>query len=93
MHSVFSSMYPSKTITYTIEFPFEVKESNAMTSSGNMLTWMMTMEDAMYNHQTDTAGLTKDPDLTLTYAERVDHTIGKVSQKDNPLIRVQVYNR
>ena len=37
--------------------------------------------------------LVKDPTLELTYAERVDRSIGKVSQKDNPLIRVQVYNR
>jgi hypothetical protein len=93
MHSVFSSMYSSKKITYTIDFPFEVKESNAMTQAGNMLTWEMTMEDVIRNQKTDTAGLVKDPELALTYAEKVDRSIGKVSQKDNPLIRVQVYNR
>jgi hypothetical protein len=93
MHSVFSSMYPNKKINYTIEFPFEVKESNAMSQAGNMLTWEMSMEDVIRNQKTDTAGLTKDPQLALTYAELVDRSIGKVSQKDNPLIRVQVYNR
>lgn len=93
MHNVFSSMYPAHKITYTIEFPFEVKESNAISSAGNMLTWELSMEDAIRNQQTDTAGLVKDPELTLTYAEKVDRSIGKVSQKDNPLIRVQVYNR
>jgi S1-C subfamily serine protease len=51
------------------------------------------MENAILNQQTDTAALVKDPELVLTYAERVDRTIGKVSQKDNPLIRIQVYNR
>jgi hypothetical protein len=93
MHSVFSSMYSYKTIAYTIEFPFEVKESNAKTSSGNSLTWEMTMQTAIYDQQVDTASLVKDPELDLTYAEKIDRTIGKVSQKDNPLIRVQVYNR
>lgn len=93
MHTAFSSMYPSKRITYTIEFPFDVKESNATSSAGNTLTWEMTMENAIYGQQTDTAALSKDPDLALTYAEKIDRSIGKVSQKDNPLIRVQVYNR
>ena len=92
MNSILESMYSSKKVTYTIEFPFDVKESNAMTHSGNTLTWQMTMEDAIHNQQTDTAGLVKDASLELTYAERVDRTIGRVSQKDNPLIRVQVYN-
>lgn len=93
MHNAFSSMYPYKKITYTIEFPFDVKESNAMTQAGNILTWEITMENAIRGQQTDTAALVKDPELALTYAERVDRSIGKVSQKDNPLIRVQVYNR
>lgn len=92
MNSVFEPMYSGKKITYTIDFPFEVKESNAMTQSGNILTWEMTIEDAIHNQQTDTAALVKDASLELTYAERVDRTIGRVSQKDNPLIRVQVYN-
>lgn len=93
MHSVFSSMYPNKKITYTIDFPFDVKESNATTAAGNSLTWEMTMEDVIRGQKVDTAALTKDPQLALTYAEIVDRSIGKVSQKDNPLIRVQVYNR
>lgn len=93
MNSVFSPTYPAKRVTYTIEFPFDVKESNAMTSAGRMLTWEMTMENIMFNQQTDTASLVKDPTLELTYAEKIDRSIGKVSQKENPLIRVQVYNR
>ena len=93
MNSVFSPMYPNKKITYSIEFPFEVKESNAMTQSGNTLTWQMSFEDIMFNQQTDTASLVKDPELELTYAEKIDRSIGRVSQKENPLIRVQVYNR
>lgn len=93
MNSVFSPTYAAKKVTYTIEFPFEVKESNAMTSAGRMLTWEMTMENIMFNQQTDTASLVKDPTLELTYAEKIDRSIGKVSQKENPLIRVQVYNR
>ena len=93
MNSVFSPMYPNKKVTYTIDFPFDVKESNAMTSSGRTLTWEMTFENIMFNQQTDTASLVKDPTLELTYAEKIDRSIGKVSQKENPLIRVQVYNR
>ncbi len=93
MNSVFSPTYPAKRVTYTIEFPFDVKESNAMTSSGRILTWEMTFDNIMFNQQTDTASLVKDPTLELTYAEKIDRSIGKVSQKENPLIRVQVYNR
>jgi len=93
MNSVFSPTYAAKRVTYNIEFPFDVKESNAMTSAGRILTWEMTMENIMFNQQTDTASLVKDPTLELTYAEKIDRSIGKVSQKENPLIRVQVYNR
>ncbi len=93
MNSVFSPIYASKKVSYSIEFPFDVKESNAMTSAGRTLSWEMTFDNIMFNQQTDTASLVKDPTLELTYAEKIDRTIGKVSQKENPLIRVQVYNR
>ncbi|KXK42207.1 MAG: hypothetical protein UZ05_CHB002003032, partial [Chlorobi bacterium OLB5] len=93
MHSVFSPLYSSKKVTYTIDFPFDVKESNASSSAGRTLTWEMNFETIMFNQQTDTATLVKDPTLELTYAEKIDRSIGKVSQKENPLIRVQVYNR
>lgn len=93
MNSVFSPTYASKKVTYSIEFPFDVKESNAITTAGRILTWETTMENILFNQQTDTASLEKDPTLELTYAEKIDRSIGKVSQKDNPLIRVQVYNR
>ncbi len=93
MNSVFGSMYPSHRVTYSIEFPFEVKDNNAMTASGNTLTWEMTFEKIMFNQQTDTAAMVKDASLELTYAEKIDRSVGRVSQKENPLIRVQVYNR
>ncbi|MCC6866415.1 MAG: hypothetical protein IT280_09695 [Ignavibacteria bacterium] len=93
MNSVFSPMYPNKKLTYVITFPFDVKESNASISSGRTLTWDMSFETIMFNQQIDTASLVKDPSLELTYAEKIDRSVGKVSQKDNPLIRVQVYNR
>lgn len=93
MNSVFSPTYASKKVTYSIEFPFDIKESNAVTSAGRTLTWEMTFENIMFNQQTDTASMVKDPTLELTYAEKIDRSIGKVSQKENPLIRVQVYNR
>jgi hypothetical protein len=92
-NSTFSSMFPAKRVTYSIEFPFSVKETNASSSAGNMLFWESTIENLMFNQQTDTAALEKDPALELTYAEKIDRTIGRVSQKENPLIRVQVYNR
>jgi len=93
MNSVFSPTYASKKVSYSITFPFDVKESNAMTSAGRTLSWEMTFDNIMFNQQTDTASLVKDPTLELTYAEKIDRSIGKVSQKENPLIRVQVYNR
>lgn len=93
MNSVFSPTYASKKVTYSIEFPFDIKETNAVTSAGRTLTWEMTFENIMFNQQTDTASMVKDPTLELTYAEKIDRSIGKVSQKENPLIRVQVYNR
>ena len=93
MHSFLSPIYPAHRITYSIEFPFEVKESNAQNQAGNMLTWETNFENIIYNQVTDTAALVKDPTLELTYAETIDRTVGRVSQKDNPLIRVQVYNR
>ncbi len=93
MKSVFASSFSSRYINYTIEFPFDVNETNALIRSGNTLTWDMSIETALSGQQTDTAALTKDPALELTYAEKIDHTIGKVSQKENPLVRVQVYNR
>lgn len=93
MNSVFSPTYANKKVTYSITFPFDVKESNAMTSSGNTLTWEMSMDNIMFNQQTDTASMVKDATLELTYAEKIDRSVGKVSQKENPLIRIQVYNR
>jgi len=93
MMSVFEPLFSQKKISYSFEFPFEVKESNASSRSGNTLSWEMTFETAIHSQQVDTAELTKDPALELVYAEKVDRSIGKVSQKENPLIRVQVYNR
>lgn len=90
--SIFSSSLASKSVSTTIDFPFEVTESNATTKSGNMLTWETSMQTILYDQANDTAALTKDPSVDLPYAEKVDRTIGRVSQKDNPLIRVQLYN-
>jgi hypothetical protein len=93
MHSVFQPLYSTRKVTYSFEFPFDVKESNAANAYGRTLSWEMSYETILFGHQTDTASLIKDPELELTYAEKIDRTIGRVSQKDNPLIRVQVYNR
>lgn len=93
MNSWFAPLLSGRKISYSIEFPFDVQESNASSRSGNTLSWEMSYETAMHDQQTDTAVLTKDPALELTYAEKIDRSIGKVSQKENPLVRVQVYNR
>jgi hypothetical protein len=90
--NIFSGSFAGKRLTQTIDFPFDVKESNASIASGNSLTWDASMESIMFDQVTDTAALTKDPSVDLPYAEKVDRTIGRVSQKDNPLIRVQLYN-
>ncbi len=90
--SVFQNSFAAKYLTLNIDFPFEVTETNATTRSGNILTWETSMQTIMFDQATDTAGFTKDPNVDLPYAEKVDRTIGRVSQKDNPLIRVQLYN-
>ncbi len=89
--SYFSNQF-SKKLSHTIEFPFDVTSTNASTQAGNILSWETTISDILYGQAEMTAEMTKDQSLALTYAEKVDRTIGKVSQKENPLIRVQVYN-
>ncbi len=92
--SVFQNSYATHKITQQIEFPFDVTASNAPTQSDNnrTLTWETNLYDIMYNQVEMTADLTKPEGLDLPYVEKVDKSVGKVSQKDNPLIRVQVYN-
>ena len=92
--SIFQSTYASKKITQQIEFPFEVTASNAPTQADNnkVLTWETSLYDIMYNQVEMTVDLSKPEGLDLPYVEKVDKSVGKVSQKDNPLIRVQVYN-
>jgi len=89
---VFNDVLATKKITQQIELPFDVTASNAPTQTGNTLTWVTNMYDVLYNQIEMTADMTKPEGLTLTYADKIDKTIGKVSAKDNPLIRVQVYN-
>lgn len=91
-NTIFAGSFAGKSLSTTIDFPFEVTESNATSKAGNMLTWETSMETVMFDQASDTAALTKDPSVDLPYAEKVDRSIGKVSQKDNPLIRVQLYN-
>jgi hypothetical protein len=50
------------------------------------------MYDLLFNQVEMTAELTKPEGLDMPYVEKVDKTVGKVSQKDNPLIRVSIYN-
>ena len=93
MNTTLSSLYQKGMIYYSVEFPFDVTESNAKARSGNTLYWEMKIHDAIFSDVRDSASLQKDPELSLPYAEKIDRTIGKVSQKDNPLMRIQVYNR
>ncbi len=92
--SVFSSTLGSKKLTQQIEFAFDVGETNASTKADNnkTLTWETNMYEVLYNQVEMTADLTKPEGLDLPYVEKVDKTIGKVNQKDNPLIRVSIYN-
>lgn len=91
---IFQSTYATKKITQQIEFPFDVTATNAPTQGDNnkILTWETSLYDIMYNQVEMTADLTKPEGLDLPYVEKIDKSVGKVSQKDNPLIRVQVYN-
>ena len=90
--SLFSSLINTKSITQTIEFPFEVSSSNAQSQADKSLTWNFTLHDALFNQVEMTAEMTKEEELDITYAEKVDKTIEKVSKTNNPMIRVQVYN-
>ncbi len=90
--SIFSGLISSKTLKVNFEFPFEVTSSNAQSQSGNLLSWTVSMNDIVHNQAEMTADMTPDKGLDLTYAEKVEKEISKVNKKDNPLIRVQVYN-
>lgn len=93
MNSIFADLYERGKITYSIDFPFEVTETNSTDRLGNTVSWNMVIKDAIFSDIRDSANLVKNPELALTYAEKIDRTIGKVSQSENPLMRVQVYNR
>jgi hypothetical protein len=90
--SMFSGLIASKTVTINYEFPFTVTTSNAQSTAGNLLTWTASMNDIVHNQVEMTAEMTPDEGLDLTYAEKVEKDISRVSKKRNPLIRVQVYN-
>lgn len=90
--SMFSGLIASKTVTINYEFPFAVTTSNAQSQAGNLLTWTVSMNDIVHNQVEMTAEMTPDEGLDLTFAEKVEKDITRVSKKRNPLIRVQVYN-
>ena len=90
--SMFSGLISQKTLKVNFEFPFEVISTNAQSQSGNLLSWTANMNDVDHNQVEMTADMTPDKGLDLTYAEKVEKEISKVNKKDNPLIRVQVYN-
>ena len=89
---IFSTEILGKTAAFNIEFPFEVTTSNAQSQAGNLLTWTVSMNDIVHNQAELTAEMKPDKGLDLTYAEKVEKDISRVTKKDNPLIRVQVYN-
>lgn len=90
--SIFSGLLLSRNATVNFEFPFEVTTSNARSQAGNLLTWSANMNDIVYNQVELTAEMLPDKGLDLTYAEKVEKDISRVTKKNNPLIRVQVYN-
>lgn len=90
--SIFSGLMMSKTLSVNFEFPFEVTTTNASSQTGNLLRWTASMNDVVSNQVEMTAEMTPDKGLDLTYAEKVEKEISRVSKKENPLIRIQVYN-
>lgn len=90
--SMFSGLMMSKTLSVNFEFPFEVTSTNASSQTGNLVRWTASMNDVVNNQVDLTAEMTPDKGLDLTYAEKVEKEISRVSKKENPLIRVQVYN-
>lgn len=90
--SMFSGLMMAKTLNVNFEFPFEVTSTNASSQTGNLVRWTASMNDVVNNQVEMTAEMTPDKGLDLTYAEKVEKEISRVSKKENPLIRVQVYN-
>ena len=92
--SMFSNTLATDKISQQIEFAFDITASNASTQSNDTktLTWETNMYDLLYNQVEMTADLQKPEGLDLPYVDKVDKSVGKVSQKDNPLIRVSIYN-
>ncbi len=90
--NMFSGLLLSKSVTVNFDFPFEVTTSNAQSQAGKLLTWTASLNDIVYEQVEMTAEMNPDKGLDLTYAEKVEKDISKVSKKNSPLIRVQVYN-
>lgn len=92
--SLFNDILPTKKAVQQIEFAFDVTGSNApvISNSGRTLTWEASMYDILFNQVEMTADMTRPEGLDLPYVEKVDKSVGKVSQKDNPLIRISIYN-
>jgi len=90
--SIFSGLLLTKTVSFNIEFPFEVTTSSSQSQTGNLLRWNASMNDIVNDQVELTAEMIPDKGLDLTYAEKIEKEISKVGKKNNPLIRVQVYN-
>jgi hypothetical protein len=90
--SIFSGLILTKTVSINMEFPFPVSTSNSQSQTDNLLRWTASMNDIVFEQVEMTAEMIPDKGLDLTYAEKVEKEISKVGKKNNPLIRVQVYN-
>jgi hypothetical protein len=90
--ALFAKEIQTKSITQTIEFPFDVTASNAQTQTDRTLTWNFSLYDALYNQVEMTVEMVREQGIDINYADKIDKTIEKISKNNNPMIRVQVYN-
>lgn len=90
--NTFSGLIQSSSVSYSIEFPFDITASNAQSQNEKTLNWRFPISDIMSSQVEMNADMKKPEGIDLPYAEKIDRTIEQVSKNKNPLIRIQVYN-
>src|SRR5207247_756477 len=90
--NLFSGLIQSKRASFSVDMPFEVESSNALSQSGNTLNWDFSISDILYSQAEMTAVMKREAGLDLPYAEKIDKSTETVSKSKNPLVRIVLYN-